>query len=495
MLRLLAAAAPFLVASLASSVQASPLVEPHLGGVVLVGPTSAHPSSVFWNPAALAQMGFRGSHLFFSGSGRLDRTSIERSSIDPATGAPGGSQTFDPVTTNALSPGGFFAAVSDLGSERYRFGISLYTPIWETFADGGDALAYHTREGYLRAEYLTGSLAVRATQHFFFGVGFSVVFSQAHLMWDRDRGLEACPAEPCAVEDRALAERIQVDTDEVEWQSPVRSDWFFLRSPFKDFDSGTISLSFNAGLMFRIPKIPNLWFGGAWISFPTFSEGTVLQDGGKSEVLGLEPDGQTGYRLVGDTRVGHRLPQMVHFGVRYEITEVLDLVFALRWIDLSRHGGLDIRLSGMSPESKDVPEVITRWRGLQDIVSLEGGVEHVFNDRLRGGARLRLESSGVAPEDLAPHQVDAPKVDLGVGGEYALLPSLKATFGYSLALLLPQDTGTSAFDPTQAAACRDSGFDLDVCAPSRQGRAVPTAAGSYSRITHELVLGLEYQWF
>ena len=72
--------------------------------------------------------------------------------------------------------------------------------------------------------------------------------------------------------------------------------------------------------------------------------------------------------------------------------------------------------------------------------------------------------------------------------------NMKLTAGYSFAFLLPQDTGGSSFQPSQATACRESGYDLDVCAPTRAGKGVPTAAGSYERMTHELVLGLEVQW-
>src|SRR5262245_12622984 len=169
----------FLWGSWPPAASASPLIEPHLGGVVLVGPTSAHPSSVFWNPAALAQSQFRGGHLFFSGSGRLDLTTVERASIDPATGEPGAGRDFDPVEVSTLSPGGFFSAITDFSSERYRFGLSVYTPFSEVFPDGGDTLAYHVRGGSFRSQFATLTIAVRATGQLFFGAGFSVVHSQA----------------------------------------------------------------------------------------------------------------------------------------------------------------------------------------------------------------------------------------------------------------------------------------------------------------------------
>jgi hypothetical protein len=327
-------------------------------------------------------------------------------------------------------------------------------------------------------------------------VGFSFVFSQTDLSWDRDRGLEDCPTPPCSVEDPAHAERIRIDTDNVDLHPEVLYDWKFWRWPetIRKVDTGAVSLAFNAGVMARIPRIPELWFALSWISFPTFGGGTVILDGGRSEVIGLEDDGRTGYRLLGDARSGMRLPQIVHFGVRYDLTEDTRLLFGFRWYDLSRHGNLDVRISGPSPASKDVPEVIPRWRGLKDVFSVDGGVEHYFHDRFRAAVQLRLESSGVPARSLAPHQVDAPKAELGFGGEFVIAPNWKATLGYSLALLLPQDTGVSAFDPTQATACRESGFDLDVCEAAREGRAVPSAAGHYSRLTQELTFGFELRF-
>ena len=443
---------------------AAPMLDPHVGGVVLVGPTAAHPTATFYNPAALVKL--RGHHLFFQTGGRLDRTSVARDSFDPATGEAPGSQDVGEVSTNGWSPAGYVALLSDLNSERYRVGASLYAPFTERLGEGGDALAAHERGGGLGAQYLTFSAAIRGNGMISFGAGLSFVWTQFALKWRRDLGLEACASPPCTVEDPALAQDIDVDSG---------------------FEVTPTALSFNFGVLFT--PWPDLQLGVTYVSFPTTLGQRALSHGGSVEAH--DADGE----IFGRSQTTFRLPQMVLGGLRFRLRDDTDLVFGFRWIDLSTHDRIEVRLWGPEVYTAGMPEWITRYRGLVDVVSLDGGLEHVWSDKVRLGTALRFETSGVDRHRVAAHQVDGNKVELAAGAELALSPSWALTLGYAFTYMLPVDTGDSAYTPSALEACREASFDLDVCTPVREGRAVPTAEGTYDRMTHQLTLGVDYQWF
>lgn len=448
----------------ATATSAAPLLDPHLGGTVLTGPTAAHPSATFWNPAALVKL--RGHHLFVQTGGRLDRTTVDRTSFDPDTGEAPGSTDVPEVTTNGWSPGGYLALISDLNSERYRVAASLYAPFTERLGDGGDALAAHARGGLLAAQYLTFSAAIRGNDKISGGAGLSFVWTQFQLRWRRDLGLEACAAPPCTVEDPTLGQELDVDSG-FEWRPTA--------------------LSFNGGVL--LTPWQGVQLGITFVSFPTTLGQTRLSHGG--DVVARDASGT----VEGSSQTTFRLPMMVLVGLRLALRERTDLVAGFRWIDLSTHDRIEVRLWGTEVSAAGVPEWITRYRGLEDVVSVDAGVEHTLAARVRLGGALRFETSGVQPGRVAAHQVDANKLEVAGGAELAISPSLALTLGYAFTLLLPVDTGTSAYTPSSLAACDAADHDLDVCTPVREGRAVPTAAGHYERMTHQLTVGLDYQWF
>lgn len=443
---------------------AAPMLDPHVGGVVLVGPTAAHPTATFYNPAALVKL--RGHHLFFQSGGRLDHTSVERSSFDPATGEAPGSQDVPAVSTFGWSPAGYLALLSDLNSERYRVGASLYAPFTERLGEGGDALAAHERGGGIGAQYMTFSAAIKGNNMISFGAGLSFVWTQFALKWRRDLGLEACASPPCTVEDPANAQDIDVDSG---------------------FEVTPTALSFNAGVLFT--PWPDVQLGVTYVSFPTTLGQRALSHGGTVEARDAAGE------IFGRSQTTFRLPQMVLGGLRLRLRDDTDLVAGFRWIDLSTHDRIEVRLWGPEVSAAGMPEWITRYRGLVDVVSFDVGVEHVLSDKIRLGSALRFETSGVDADRVAAHQVDGNKLELAAGAELALSPSWALTLGYAFTYMLPVDTGDSAYTPSALQACADASYDLDVCTPVREGRAVPTAAGDYGRMTHQVTIGVDYQWF
>src|SRR5688500_15038026 len=67
---------------------AAPLDDPFVGGLSFSGPTSGNLTAVYWNPAALGLV--RGFQIMAGGTAHLSTIDVQRASIDPATGMPGG---------------------------------------------------------------------------------------------------------------------------------------------------------------------------------------------------------------------------------------------------------------------------------------------------------------------------------------------------------------------------------------------------------------------
>lgn len=427
---------------------AAPLLESNLGGAVFVGPTSAHATSVFWNPAATAQMS--DSELFLSAQGTVASTTIQRKAISNADGEPT-EELEDPVGTVVVSPGAFLGLVFPL--RQFRLGFAAYTPFAEQLPANRPELTYHTNGGYFYAEYITLTLGIPLPPDVAIGFGLTGVFTEVDLRFSRDPLLEACSARPCAVE--TTSERYRFTSTD-DW-SPV--------------------MSINLGIMARYPKLPNLWFGAAYVGQPNFKS---ISRSGKLE----------GFDAL-DTRLTFRLPQMVHFGARYRFKS-LDLVLGLRWIDFSVHDGYDLRLSGPDVEENALPEWIVRYRGFEDVLSVDLGSELRVSDRLRVAFRLGYESSAVPTNAVAPEQVDAPKLNFGLGAELRATPHLRIAASYALSVFMPQDVDQSIFQPSTFIDCNDSGHELEACEGVRLGYSMPTAAGEYSRLENTIQIGVRY---
>jgi long-subunit fatty acid transport protein len=442
--------------------------------MVFTGPTSPHVTSIFWNPAAVGVM--RGHHIYLAGVGRLDRLSVQRAPIDTATGEPANNTTipgrrreFDEVVATPMVLTGFAGVVFDL--DKITTGIGIYTPFAEELADGPDELRYHTRGGWFYAHYLTLSFSIRATQKVIFGFGFSGVVSSVDLQFDEDEALSTCDGSTLAcTEDPQAAERVHVNS-----------------SIFEDFAP---AIALSLGVMVR--PVPRLWLGVAYLSSPRVA--SSLDNTLDGDVV-VDPAPRDGLAQVrGDARIGFRLPSMLHLGARYALVEDRwHLVIGARWVNLSEHRLWDLRLSGRDLRDAGVEEWVTRYRGLQDVTSLDVGVEQPQGETLRVGGRLRLDWNPFADGDtVSPTNVNGPTVELAGGVQYRVSPGWSLSLGGAASAMFPRETTDSAFTPSAQIDCVQSGYDLDACEPAREGRAIPTAAGTYGRLSLSLMLGLSF---
>src|SRR3989442_1282892 len=117
-----------MVCGLAAPASASPASDPTAGRAVFTGATTAGATSIDLDPAALG-IGTETDEAYFAGMAVIDHTSIDRDSIDLATGAlsPAGR-----VRDTGVGPGAMIAYILHL-KDRATLAVELRSAPWEEF--------------------------------------------------------------------------------------------------------------------------------------------------------------------------------------------------------------------------------------------------------------------------------------------------------------------------------------------------------------------------
>ena len=470
---------------------ASPLEDPTLGGAVFTGPVHAHATAIYENPAALG-MSSRGAHIYLGGSLRLDGYDVRPRLL---ASDPGALQDGPRVRGSTMAPGTTLALYSV--GERVALGAGMSWVVLDRFIEEKAALGHHTlggihRQYVLRDMSLLGQwdlpfevplpmLSLAASyrwRDFYFGVGVSLRASSLALSFLRDTALERgrdgidqpcgqAPG-PCGIGNPAAAERYDLDVS--------TSELFTTRN-----------LVLNGGVMWRVA--PAWWLGVHYQSPPGFLSSLSLA--GKAQVKPAPYLDDEPAAFTADAELIYRLPQTLSVGVRGPALDDIDFIAAARWQNLSRHRLLDIRLLG----GATVPEWMTRYRGFADTFTFTAGLEQRPGRRLRLGGRLQLETGTTPAGAVAPLQVEGLNITTAAGGELRLLNGVVLYASYGLTYYPTVTTGLdSHFDPRLQLACVDSGYALETCTPAAEGRAVPTAAGTYERIRHGFRAAIRYDF-
>lgn len=486
-----------------SRAAASPLDDPTLGGAVFTGPVHPHATAVYLNPGALG-LASRGTHLYMDGSLRLDRYDLTRHHLVDPSGAAGAASR---GTLSTLSPGGTLAW-TNIG-RTVSLGAALSMVTLEKFiderdldgADPGVAQGYHSLGGSHRQYVMRHPFSVpvpvpmptlagsyRWSERILFGIGISLRFSSLDLAFLRDTALEHgsdpdrgtasdCNGSPCGIENPAAAERyrVQVDTPSL---------------------LAANNLVLNVGVMYQLAQ--DWWLGLHYQSPPGFLDSLTATGAAEIEPAPRDvPAGQTATVRELPADIIYELPQTVTVGIRGPAFGSFDVFATGQWQELSSHQRLDIRLL-RAYDDQDIPEWYPRYRGFQDTITLEAGLEQREGGLGRVGGRIRLETATTAANAVTPMQVTGTGITAALGGEIRLGESLFVSGSYGLTLFPALDVSVdqSLFDPRDRIECVDSRYRLgEACEAAAEGRAIPTAAGSYGRIRHAFRLAIRYYFF
>jgi long-subunit fatty acid transport protein len=496
LIRSVGAVAAAFALGLAGPAGASPIDDPHIGGIGFSGPTTGDLAAVYWNPAALGVM--PDSQVLVAATGRFASMTLARAPIDPATGRPGGSRSFPQVGGESRlhplawppGPGGFVGISAALGT-RFTLALAAFSPFvqkttWAPAADGQEVTRYHAVQIDLRNVALAPAFALRLCCGLRVGASPTFLFTVGRLVFDEDTALAGgsaglagdCGGNPCGVENPAAAARYQIDSG----LSPTDSSF---------------SVMVSGGLLLQRPR----WDAGlTYITRPVRTDHGVTIKGRSSHVAAparapggpLCPSEDAGACFYAEAQ--YELPDTLIAGFTYHLNDRLDLTAILRWMNLSRHEAIDIRVMGPATNGlrpHGLPEQILLHRGFQDSEELRLRATLRLGERLLVSATLRGETSAVAAEEVSPAAVDGFKLEPAFAARVRLGP-LQLSAGYAFTFMPSVTNAASVFDPSAAVTCTDAGGDLGnaACEKRSLGLARPTAAGTYSLSAHAFSLSL-----
>jgi long-subunit fatty acid transport protein len=458
---------------IAGGARAAPLDEPFVGGLGFTGPSSPSVASIYWNPAALGAA--HGTQVMISGVVRLASTTVDRAG---GAGSATGSELIQPAQW-PIGPGAFMGISSDLGGDRFTIGFATYMPyVQKTKYDlsvpaGTEPTRYQALDVDLRNLALVPALSIRFIDDFRLGIAPGFMFSTGRLVFDEDTyldGLRAnCGGAPCNAEDPAAAARVAVDSG-------------------NGFGNAKFSLTLGGGVYYRRR---GLEVGLAYTSRPIGGDISGVEVAGERTTVTQPASGTplscaSGRCVFGDLQ--YRLPDVWMAGVTWHLRSGLEITAIARWLWFHVHDRIDVRLTGPGLETANVPSHIVLYRGFRDVWDLRGRVAYWWHERVRLGAQLRFETSAVAPSAVNASAIDGLKIQPLAMVQVRVSKHFWLDAAYGITLMGDVTVNQSAFDPAEATGCNASGGDLDACAARRAGRARPTAAGTYGRLTQDFGL-------
>ncbi|HEX3903646.1 MAG TPA: outer membrane protein transport protein [Polyangia bacterium] len=483
--RTLAGAAALSLFLLAGGAAASPIDDPFVAGMSFSGPTSGDLGAIYWNPAALGLM--RGFQLMVAGTARWSSVGVSRASIDPTTGAPGGSMPTGSATATDFrqpfqwppGPGAYVAL--GYGSDRFTLAFATYMPYLEqihfpTSAAGNEPTRYQVLSLDLRNLALVPALAIRIGSDLRIGLSSGFLFSTGSLSFADDLG-DCGPTSPsnCA-ENPASAARYNINSGQ-------------------GIGDAKFSVTLGGGLYYRHK---NLELGLSYQSRPLGSQVAGVEVAGDQTTVNLPPrqgggpatcaGGQSSRCVFGD--ISYRLPDVFIGGVTWHLRPGLELNVMARWIWTHLHDRIDIRLVGPTLEAEGLPEHIVLYRGFHDEVDTRTRIAYWWRERLRVGGELRIANGAVDSNAVNASAVDGFQIEPVLLAELRLSRRFWLGAGYGLTIMPSVTVTNSIFDPTAASACASANGDLDnqSCQKRANGTARPTADGTYTSFVQDFGL-------
>jgi long-subunit fatty acid transport protein len=463
-----------LVAAIAAGqAHAGPWLAPHPGGLGFFGPTDPEATAIWFNAAALGEL--PGSHIHLSGSPVVLSEDLDRAGM-PA------------VRNQDLQPDLFAAATTDFTIPYVRFGLAYHVPFRDQGSIGHDAdvldpalhvspLRYQRLHTTLRNDYLSPAAAFRVNSSVSFGIGMNIVRSEAHLSFDRDRPLDF--GQP-GTEQPAQAERL-------------------------DVNGTATSVGFQIGFLWRI--LGRVTIGGAYISRAIgLSRSSVPASDydNDTNTPNLHITSAGGNAVHGYGQIAYFLPDVVHFGARWLVTDRLEAAAQLRYVDWGqRSNAIRIRMTSQALRAAGEPDEIVLYRGFRDTYQAIGRGAYCARPPERVGERCRLrlglsagfDTGQYDPESVGADALDGPTLELGLLFDWRVSKHVRLVGGGSYAAMLSRHVTDSVYRPDAAVQCAAAGRAFSACMAVDAGQAAPTQNGSYGLQSYTGSLGVVFDWW
>ncbi|HEY0713029.1 MAG TPA: hypothetical protein VGF45_10170, partial [Polyangia bacterium] len=206
----------------------------------------------------------------------------------------------------------------------------------------------------------------------------------------------------------------------------------------------------------------------------------------------------TGFDPCITSRAAYRLPMMVMAGYQRQLTSQIALVVQARWLDLSVHDAVRVRIIGPAGgglRGLGLPEQFVLHRGLQDTFDLRVRGLFRLGNRVDLSATLRGETAATSKRTLSPATMGGALIEPAVGLRVFIRPWITLSAGYAIGFAPTTHSEGTLDDPGANLACEATGQDLAAipCQKRQLGLARPTAAGSYRALTQTFSLGVSLQ--
>jgi long-subunit fatty acid transport protein len=435
--------------------RAYPLLPPRPFASAIAGPTDAHPTAAFYNPAALGPL--LGVRLYLDGGVRLYEGSIDRTS---------GSST----KINHADPEGFVGLSWDLFGEspstpKVTIALASFTPVFE-ISDYGPAVRYHEIAQKLAVLEQTFALAYRLSSRFYLGAGVNV--AEAWLDYRFNRDIASVDGKP-ATEDPASAQEI-------------------------DLRGSGVGIGFSLGILVR--PVDRLWLALSYISHVyNKGRGGDLALYGSSTVTSAPADGP-GDKFAGDSIVTINVPDMIFTAFRAELSARVDLEGQVRWIHYGERPQLAVSIGGGNLAGLGrhaLPPDFKIDRGLHDTGTVELSTRVKIGSSARLAPSLVYETPAVEPDAVNAAAIDGHKLDLALTAEWRVAThfTLGAHVGGTAYII--RDVN-SRFDANKEIDCVNSRLSLDACAGVTSGQGLPSASGRYTMFVFHAgaAVGIDY---
>ncbi len=531
----------FLVISgLGGALQAAPLLDTRVGGLALVGPSSPHLASAYYNPATLSLS--PGSHVLLDGTVRLGVGGFQRRAIDTSSGVPGADLGPEQSYLEVF-PQFFLGMASDLGTKNVVLSLFACTPVAHRIdLQRGGAMSEHAvsnlrprgdeeRQEILEklfdpdlqgaAKYqlvdftlynmhLTLAAAYRIIRELSVGISVSYVFGSMDLAFTRDAALEGgvrrdageyVAIDDCGTYATTTAERCNYENSDAAQAVRTRGQ--------------SHGLAFGAGLLWRahenvdvglgynsevvgvggddIPTKGDAWVGRSRASINNWEKERDLK------IKAQQDDPGAIYSdLAGRSTVTYKLPHQLQLGVSWRLTDRLLFNAQVRWQHLSTFESIDIQLTGTEFRATPrMPDRINLYRGYNDLFSFQVGGGYLLLQSLVIQGAVMLETGAVPDSAVTVGTIDSVKVDMFVGLSWRVYRGLAVRLGYGVVLMPAVDSETSDFSPALMVECVDRRYSVDssACKASARGQGMPSSAGRYSLTIHRVGLSLSYDVF
>lgn len=422
-------------------------------------PTSEDPSAIYWNPAML---GFQreypqlmlGANLIF-GSIRYTRDyrgiyqrpdsfdfalPIDPQDIDPSKSGPqasGNHLVFGPQPDLFLS-----IPVKDTGLVA---GFGLYAPFTAIvdFPDDG-AQRFTIQDALIATVYMTPSLAFQISDMFSVGAGVSLVLGYAELtrvqdfaeVSDLGDGLSGPPVnqENDFGPDAPIGVReLDVLARPTEFKHMVATGVTFNLGAALDLGRGRVSAAYqhSAQLDFRGDFVLNM-------NDDFFTQDLAAQG------LEFPPI------VKGDASLSFTLPNMIHLGGAFDVTDRWRLTGAFSYYFWSQLEAFNVVLRSDDLAQPDIgigrTTSIALERQWQNTVALQGIVAHDLSQKTEVWGLAGYQSNAVPDETLDASSPDGNRLEFGLGLAYDLSERIDMILDSKIQHVLTRENRASNYD-------------------------------------------------